>query len=83
MSGTVTVHKELFLSADGSYEYREVAAARRVRASRDVAPLELTSGRYLAAIFAQESRNVTVRLNTGRPGAESGSAMKYPVRSNW
>jgi hypothetical protein len=38
--------------------------------------------RYLPASFAQESRSVTVRLNTGRSGVESGSAMKNPVRSN-
>ena len=34
--------------------------------------------------FAQESRNVTVRLKTARPGAWSTrSATKYPWRSNW
>src|SRR5262249_25405048 len=30
----------------------------------------------------QVSRKPTVRLNTGRPGAESGSRQKYPSRSN-
>ena len=30
----------------------------------------------LAWIFAQVSRSVTVRLKTGRPGVESGSAQK-------
>jgi hypothetical protein len=34
-------------------------------------------------IFAQLSRSVTVRLKTSAPGLEStGSATKYPVRSN-
>ena len=35
------------------------------------------------SIFAQVSLSATVRLNTGLPGAESGSAQKYPRRSNW
>ena len=35
------------------------------------------------SIFAQVSLSVTVRLNTGFPGVESGSAQKYPIRSNW
>lgn len=33
--------------------------------------------------FAQVSFNATVRLKTGFPGFESGSALKYPKRSNW
>jgi hypothetical protein len=38
---------------------------------------------YFPFIFAQESRSVTVRLNTSAPGLESiGSLMKYAVRSN-
>ena len=36
------------------------------------------------AIFAQESRRPTMRWKTGLPGFEStGSAKKYPWRSNW
>ncbi len=36
------------------------------------------------SIFAQESRRVTTRLNTGRSAVElSGSKQKYPSRSNW
>ena len=31
---------------------------------------------YFALIFAQESRNVTVRLNTSAPADESGSIAK-------
>jgi len=38
---------------------------------------------FLFSILAQESFNATVRLKTGFPGAESGSAQKYPRRSNW
>ena len=34
------------------------------------------------SIFAHVSRNATVRLKTGFPGAESGSTQKYPSRSN-
>jgi hypothetical protein len=34
------------------------------------------------SIFAQVSRSVTVRLNTGFPGRASRSAQKYPLRSN-
>jgi hypothetical protein len=34
-------------------------------------------------IFAQGSLSVTVRLKTGFLGCESGSAQKYPSRSNW
>ena len=37
---------------------------------------------YIFEIFAQVSRNVTVRLNTRRPGFVSWSAQKYPNRSN-
>ena len=33
-------------------------------------------------IFAQASRNVTVRLKTGVSGVESGSTQKYPILSN-
>ena len=32
--------------------------------------------------FAHVSFSATVRLNTGFPGLESGSAQKYPRRSN-
>ena len=32
--------------------------------------------------LAQVSFSATVRLNTGRPGLESGSTQKYPSRSN-
>ncbi len=35
------------------------------------------------SIFAQVSFNATVRLKTGLLGVESGSAQKYPRRSNW
>src|SRR5271157_4247179 len=35
------------------------------------------------SIFAQVSRNGTVRLKTSAPGFESGSTQKYPSRSNW
>ena len=33
--------------------------------------------------LAHASFNATVRLKTGFPGLESGSAQKYPRRSNW
>ena len=32
---------------------------------------------------AHESRSATVRLNTGAPGVESRSTLKYPCRRNW
>ncbi len=35
------------------------------------------------SIFAQVSFSATVRLKTGLLGVESGSAQKYPRRSNW
>ncbi len=34
------------------------------------------------SIFAQVSRNCTVRLKTNFPDVESGSTQKYPSRSN-
>ena len=37
---------------------------------------------FLFSILAQVSFSATVRLKTGFPGAESGSAQKYPRRSN-
>src|SRR2546425_8357371 len=37
----------------------------------------------LFSILAQVSFSATVRLNTGLPEVESGSAQKYPRRSNW
>ena len=40
------------------------------------------AGGCFFSIFAQVSRRVVVRLNTGLPGEESGSAQKYPNRSN-
>jgi hypothetical protein len=38
---------------------------------------------FFFSILAQVSRNVTARLNTSAPGAESLSTQKYPSRSNW
>ena len=38
---------------------------------------------FLFSILAHVSFSATVRLNTGFPGAESGSTQKYPKRSNW
>ena len=50
------------------------------------ATVERCSGDQLArcpfAILAHVSFSATVRLNTGFPGFESGSAQKYPMRSN-
>ena len=38
---------------------------------------------FFFSTFAQVSFKAAVRLNTGRPGFESGSTQKYPRRSNW
>jgi hypothetical protein len=38
---------------------------------------------FFLSILAHESRNDSVRLNTGLSGVESLSAQKYPGRSNW
>jgi hypothetical protein len=39
-------------------------------------------GRCPFSILAHVSFRATVRLNSGFPGLESGSAQKYPMRSN-
>ena len=48
--------------------------------------VERSSGDQLArcpfSIFAHVSFSATMRLNIGFPGFESGSAQKYPMRSN-
>jgi hypothetical protein len=50
------------------------------------ATVERCSGDQLAncpfSILAHVSFRATVRLNSGFPGFESGSAQKYPMRSN-
>src|SRR5579862_8174818 len=46
------------------------------------APLRYFPPCFLST-FAQVSFNATVRLKTDLPGFESGSAQKYPRRSNW
>src|SRR5436305_7576898 len=52
----------------------------RMRASKDVAAIAYFFSDF--SIFAQVSRNVTVRLKTRASGLESRSTQKYPSRSN-
>jgi len=51
-------------------------------ASRSTGIMSFGPAAHFSLIFAHESRSVTVRLNVKRPGADTGSLMKYPVRSN-
>ena len=66
----------------GRERHGRTATARGGSENQD--PPYMTDPPYLARpwIRAQESFSVTVRLNTGPPGLESGSAQKYPRRSN-
>lgn len=51
-------------------------AARRERAGHDDPPRAPAASPCFFSIRAQASLSVTVRLNTGAPGRESGSAAK-------
>ena len=49
-----------------------------------IAPMKMDKALYVFLTLLHESRNGTVRLNTGDPADEStGSKQKYPSLSNW